>query len=331
MNIPENMQAVRLEKQGGPLVISAVQIPRPKEGEVLVKMLAAPVNPSALMRIKSIPAEQDLNSFIPGIEGSGIVIAAGKGLLPAFWMGKRVACSAHLPESGTWAEYMVTQASLCFPLPGAVSDEQGSMLLVNPMTAVAFFSIIKRAHHKAIINTAAASSLSRFIDFLGRKHHIPIIHIVRNEDQLNDLRSRGFLHVLNSKEPEFTDKLNDLAIQLKATLALDAVGGLLTTSLIRGLPYSGAVIIYGNLSGENPVLDHRSLVNGNKKAEGFFLVNWLKAQSLPGKLSCILKSRTMIKEHITVPVQARFKLDQADKAVDLYLAHMSAGKVLLIP
>ena len=142
MNIPEKIQAVHLNRKDDPLLIRTVSVPHPKQGEVLVKMAAAPINPSDLARIKSFPAEQDLASFIPGLEGSGTVIAAGKGLLARLWLGKRVACSASGLNSGTWAEYMVTSASYCFPIPKAISDEQGAMFLVNPMTAVAFFDII---------------------------------------------------------------------------------------------------------------------------------------------------------------------------------------------
>lgn len=330
-NFPEHMYAVGVHDQQEQLVIKSFPVPEPGKGEVLIKMAASPINPSDLARIRQLNTAEERRTFIAGIEGSGTVVGCGNGLIPSLLMGHRVSCASTHHYSGCWAEYMVTSAMSCIPLPKKVSDEQGSMMLVNPMTAVAFFSIIKKEHHRAIINTAAASSLSRFIDFMGRQNKIPIIHIVRNEDQLNDLRSRGFLHVFNSNEPGFTDRLNALAIQLNATLALDAVGGMLTTSIIRALPYSGSAIIYGNLSGEDPVLDHRSLVNSHKKAEGFFLVNWLKAQSIWGKLSCIYQSRTLIKEHITIPVQAKFKLDQAEKAIEIYLAHMSAGKVLLIP
>jgi NADPH2:quinone reductase len=163
MIIPEMMQAVRLESPGGLLTIGTVQVPQPKDGEVLVKIASAPVNPSDLMRIKSIVSKEELISFIPGIEGSGTVVSAGKGLLPKLWLGKRVACSSLNPASGTWAEYMVTPASFCFPIPKSISDEQGSMLLVNPMTAVAFFDIIKKEKHKAIVNAAAAGALGGMI------------------------------------------------------------------------------------------------------------------------------------------------------------------------
>ena len=112
---PETMQAVFLEKPGGPLVVKEVKIPYPGPGEVLIKMSAAPVNPSDLAAIKNAHSKYDLATFIPGLEGSGRVVAAGKGLLPHLWLGKRVACSAEYNTSGTWAEYIVTSAVKMFP------------------------------------------------------------------------------------------------------------------------------------------------------------------------------------------------------------------------
>jgi NADPH2:quinone reductase len=73
MIIPETMKAVHLEKAGGPLVVRTVQVPEPKKGEVLVRMSASPVNPSDLHRINSVE-EDNLSSFVPGIEGSGTVV-----------------------------------------------------------------------------------------------------------------------------------------------------------------------------------------------------------------------------------------------------------------
>src|SRR5664279_3314782 len=223
MIIPEMMQAVRLERPGGQLIAGIVKVPQPKDGEVLIKIASAPVNPSDLQRIKSIVSEEDQLSFIPGIEGSGTVVSAGKGLLPKLWLDKRVACSSLNPASGTWAEYMVTPASFCFPLPAAISDEQGSMLLVNPMTAVAFFDIINKEKHKAIVNSAAAGALGGMIRFLGKKYNIPVINVVRNELQVKNLIDTGAEYVLNNSDSDFVDKLRLLSQELCATLALDPI------------------------------------------------------------------------------------------------------------
>jgi NADPH:quinone reductase-like Zn-dependent oxidoreductase len=226
---------------------------------------------------------------------------------------------------------MVSAAMGCIPLPDAINDEQGSMLLVNPLTAVAFFDIIRQNKHKAVINTAAASSLGRFNELLGRKNNIPLIHIVRNENQVRNLKDRGAEFVLNSASNEFETDLHTYVTRLGATLALDAVGGSLTRQLLSALPYGGTVIIYGNLSGEAPETDHRSLVADNKQISGFYLVNWLKEHGMLTMIRSIVHARQLLKNEVSVAVQSRFPLERAQEAVDTYLSNMSAGKVLLVP
>lgn len=331
MNIPEEMQAVKLEKPDGKLVVRTVRVPRPKKGEVLVKISAAPINPSDLQRIRSISDEEQLSLFIPGLEGSGTVVAAGKGLLSALWLGKRVACSASQAESGTWAEYMVTAASYCFPLPKSISDEQGSMYLVNPMTALAFFDLIKKERHKAIINPAAAGALGAMIRILGRKYSIPVINVVRNELQGKILSEEGEKYVLNNTDDAFADQLRMLSLELKATLALDPVAGTFTQQLLDAIPYGGTVLIYGNLSGSDQGTNLRPLLIDNKKLHGFYLVNWLKDNSLTKTILNLYRVRQLLKNEIQIAVQNRFPLDEAQIAIDTYLNNMSKGKTLLVP
>ena len=331
MNIPEKMQAVHLERRDGPLLIRTVTVPHPTQGEVLVKMAAAPINPSDMARIKNISAEQDLLSFVPGLEGSGTVVEAGKGLLPGLWLGKRVACSASSQNSGTWAEYMVTSASYCFPIPKAISDEQGAMLLVNPMTAAAFFDIIKHDKHKAIVNSAAAGALGGMIRFLGSKYNISVINVVRNEDQSKMLRDEGAKYVLNNTAEGFIDQLTSLTHELRATLALDPIGGSFTQVLLDALPYGGTVILYGNLSGSEQGISLRPLVTDNKKIQGFYLVNWMKDSGIIKTLRNLNRVRQLLKNEIKITVQNRFPLDKAQVAIDTYLNNMTGGKVLLVP
>ncbi len=331
IEIPETMQAVKLERPGGPLIVGTVKVPRPRDGEVLVKMAAAPVNPSDFQRIRSVTKEEDLHSFIPGIEGSGTIVSAGKGLLPRLWLGKRVACSSLNPASGTWAEYMVTKASYCFPIPEAISDEQGSMLLVNPMTAVAFFDIILREKHTAIVNSAAAGALGRMIMILGKKHNISVINVVRNQSQADQLQKNGARYVLKNTDVDFIDQLRSMTHVLNATLALDPVTGIYTQQLLDNLPYGSTVIVYGNLSASDQGTTLRPLLLENKKLHGFYLANWMKDNGLLKTITNLNKVKRLLKNDLTVTVQGRFPLDKAQIAADTYLNNMTAGKVLLIP
>ena len=330
-NIPEMMLAVFLTEEGEQLATRRVPVPRPGPGEVLVKIAATPINPSDLARIRNVTEPSERLAFIPGIEGSGTVVDRGPGLLPRLWLGKRVACSSSHGTSGAWAEYMITKAMSCVPLPVGISDEQGAMMLVNPLTAVAFFDIARRKRHKAIINTAAASSLGSIIELLGKKHHITVVHIVRNKKQRDLLVNRGAEYVLDSSDIDFTDDLYSLSHELQASLVLDAIGGGLTRQIMLAVPYGSSVLIYGNLSGEQPEIDYKSIILDNKKVSGFYLGNWLKERGMLTTVRSILQVRQLLQSEIAVPVQERFPLDKAQQAVDTYLGNMTAGKVLLIP
>jgi NADPH:quinone reductase-like Zn-dependent oxidoreductase len=280
VKIPEMMNAVQLEKPGGPLIMRSVRVPVPGKGEVLVKIAASPINPSDLKRIRDITDPSFTEKFIAGIEGSGTIVASGEGFLPKLWLGKRVACSSPDPASGTWADYMVTKASYCFPIPDSISDEQGSMLLVNPMTAVAFFDIVRGEKHKALVNVAAAGALGGMIRLLGKKYNIPVLNIVRDDDQVKMLISEGARYVLNNTENDFNEQLKKLSLDLSATIAFDPIAGSFTQQLLNALPYGSTVVIYGNLSGTEEGTYLRPLLDENKKLHGFYLVNWMKENGL---------------------------------------------------
>jgi NADPH:quinone reductase-like Zn-dependent oxidoreductase len=325
------MKAVFLEKPEGKLVVREVKIPDPGPNEVLIKMAAAPVNPSDLIRIRNAHKEYDLDTFIPGLEGSGTVVAAGKGVLPYLWLGKRVACSAEYPTSGSWAEYMVTKAGMCFPLGNKVSDEQGSMSLVNPLTALAFFEIAKQNKHKALINNAAASALGRMVELLGKKHGIPVINIVRNQTQTDKLRQLGSQYILNCSDPSFINDLATLSNDLKATILFDSVCSPLLLKMIDALPAGSSVIIYGNLSGEDQIMvNPRTLIDKDIKISGFFLGNRSKENGLFKNMMNLREVRSLMSSDLRIKIQGTYPLTSAQEAVDTYLNNMSAGKVLLV-
>ena len=85
------------------------------------------------------------------------------------------------------------------------------------------------------------------------------------------------------------------------------------------------------LSGEQPEIDHRSLVTDDKKVTGFFLGNSVKKTGPVTTIRNIFRVRNLLKNELTIPVQGRFPLEEAQEALDSYLGNMSAGKVLLIP
>ncbi len=329
-NIHDSMQAVQLDKDAGPLAIRDIPVPRPGPDEVLIRMAASPINPSDLGFIEGGHGYEKTFPVIPGVEGSGTVIAGGSGLLSRFLLGRRVACAKSPTGDGSWAQYMVTRASLCVPLKKSISFEQGSMLVVNPLTALVFFDIFNRGRHGAMVNTAAASALGRMMVRLAIRKDIPLINIVRRAEQAELLSSLGAKHVLVSSETDFDAKLSVLAHKLKATLFLDAISGEFTQRLIDAAPDDSLILLYSNLSRQPARVTPHSLWYPNIRVEGFYLGTWAARQGLLKILGLSLQVQNLVNTDLRVAINKRLPLSSVNGALDLYQKNMTAGKMLLV-
>jgi NADPH:quinone reductase-like Zn-dependent oxidoreductase len=333
-NIPQTMKAVVVTENGVKPTIANIPVPQPGPGEVLVKMHASPVNPSDLAFLAGRYGIKKPFPVVPGFEGSGTVVAAGKGIMPNLWMGKKVACAASPKYNGCWAEYMVTTAASCVPLSKQISMEQGSMMFVNPMTALAFFDIYKNLPNPAkklrgIINTAAASALGRMVIKMGKTQGIPIISVVRRKEQVELLKAEGAENIINSSEVDFEEKLKKLAHKLNATVIFDCVGGKLVQQLIDAAPNESKLFIYGQLSSEACEIQPGSLIFTGSQIQGFWLTNRLKTQSMLQTIINVRKVRSLIGNELGTTIYKTFQPEQISEAIETYKNNMSKGKVLI--
>jgi NADPH2:quinone reductase len=322
------MKAVRQMEAGGKLLIKSIPVPEPGPGEVLVKMTAAPINPSDLANLSGDYLTGSW-PFTPGLEGSGTIVKAGSGLMPRLRLGKRVACSPSVDGEGTWAEYMKTSVMKTVPLPGDITLEEGCMMLVNPMTAMAFIRLAQEGKHAAMANNAAASSLGKMLIRLAADRSLPLINIVRKEQQVLDLKEMGARHVLNSNSDSFSTELSSLAHQLNATLVLDAVGGKKSADLLSAAPDGSTLLAYARLSGDHIQADPSDLIRKEKQITGFQLGNWLNTKSLLYKLKFLSSVKKEMSGSLRSKVHRTFPKEQVNEAIKLYRENMSEGKVLL--
>ncbi len=332
--VPPTMRALQLRAYDGKpesLVLVEKPVPRPGKGQVLVKIAATPVNPSDTGFIRGLYAMQKKLPITPGFEGSGTVVAAGSGFMGRALIGKRVACSAPFDGDGTWAEYMVTSAKMCIPLRKQVSLEQGAMLIVNPMTAWALLDIAKRGGHRAVVQSAAASALGRMIFRLGQRFGITVINVVRRQEQIDLLQALGAKYVLNSSATDFEEHLRQLGHELQVSLALEAVSGEISAYILRALPKGAKMIVYGAVSEQGCQIDPRSLIFDGKRLEGFWLAEWARHKSMPGQIRAAMQVQKLLESDLKTEVRARLPLEEAGKGLQQYAAHMTEGKILLVP
>lgn len=326
--LPQKMTAVFVNPKSGNLFTKLVDVPKPGKGEVLLKMLAAPINPSDLAKVREISAEES-STFIPGVEGCGRVVAAGKGVLPPLLLGKRVAFFAKYPSSGSWAEYVLTTAGSCFPVSKSISNEQAAMTIVNPMTALAFLDFTLKNKHKSVVFTAAGSALGKMVSLLFKRNKIKVLNIVRSDAASKALIDENRQNVLSSSEKGFQLQFKNWCTENKATLLLDAVGGELLNSLLLALPASSTVLLYGNLSQQKIEFLPTELLRENKKIIGFFLGHWIEENGLIKTVRNLFKVNSLLKNGLETNVQASFSLNNIQQAVELYEGNMSLGKVLV--
>lgn len=339
-NIPDKMRAILLReyREGAADAIGGLEVVQrpvigPRRGQVLVKMVAAPCNPSDLLLLQGKYGTLKSLPTVPGWEGAGTVIAAGGGLLPRWLMGKRVSCALHADRDGTWAEYCVADADQCIPLKSALPFEQAASLIINPLTAVGLLETARRAGHRAAVHTAGASQLGRMMIAMAADMNYPLINVVRRDEQVQLLTSLGAKFVLNLSQGGFPQELSALCHKLHATAAFEAIAGDTTGTVINAMPADSTAYMYGGLSQDAcGNIDPIQLIFHHKTITGFYLGNWLDAHGAIGILRAASRvQRLIIHGRIGTTIQRRVGLDEAVAGLQQYVTHMTDGKVLIMP
>jgi NADPH:quinone reductase-like Zn-dependent oxidoreductase len=231
------------------LSVETVDTPRPGEREVLVRVEAAPVNPSDLGLLLAMAdvseavtggsagepiltapiAESAMRSLVArvgeampvGNEGAGVVVAAGDSPEAQALLGRTVGFLG----GATYAEYCLASPRTCLPLPEGANPVDGASSFVNPLTALGMVETMRREGHTGLVHTAAASNLGQMLNRICLADGVPLVNIVRRPEQVALLRDLGAEYVCGSSEPTFEADLVAALRATGATLAFDAVGG----------------------------------------------------------------------------------------------------------
>jgi NADPH:quinone reductase-like Zn-dependent oxidoreductase len=330
VQIPSTMLAAQLDAVGQPLVVREVPVPKPGPGQVLVRMAASPINPSDLgFMLGGYGFKGGLPTGV-GNEGSGVVVATGSGFMARRLQGKRIACFGRPGYAGAWAEYLLTNAELCVPLPKGITLEQGATSLINPLTALAFMDLVRIKKYRAFVNTAGASALGKMLIRLSQRQGVPLISVVRRPGQVAELREMGAQYVVDSSEAGFPEQLKSLADQLGAQLLLDAVGGNMTGQLIAAAPRGGTILSYGRLSAEPCIIEPGELIMHNKRLVGFLLSDWMRKKNLLQILRDIRRVQGLLSGDLQTEVKRHMPLADVAEALKAYKEEMSGGKTLLV-
>jgi NADPH:quinone reductase-like Zn-dependent oxidoreductase len=305
-----------------------VPAPQPKWGEVMVRMLASPINPSDLMYIAGRYTLVPDFPATPGFEGVGVVEATGGGLLGWFRKGKRVAVIGS--RTGTWSEYAVTSAKFVVPIPDDISDEQAACFFVNPATALAMVNHVLRVPRGGwLLQSAAGGELGKMVVRMGKKFGFRTLNVVRRREQVEELTKLGADVVIVESDGPIPEQVKKLAPH-GVRYAIDPVGGATGSGVIASLTDGGKCLLYGSLSDE-PISVHPRLCIGTAiGVEGFWLGHWARKQRVLTMLKLFRQVKALMREGIlNTQFAAIYPFEDAAKAVTHAAAPGKGGKVLL--
>lgn len=327
------MKAVVFDRFGPPEEVLCVkEVPEPGEpgpGQVRVRLLASPINPSDLLYVRGGYGKRPALPATPGFEGVGIVEAAGSGLLARRVRGKRVAVLNAF--TGNWQEKVIVPAQQAIPIPADLPDDQAAAFFVNPASALAMTQyVLKVPRGGWLIQTAAGSALGRMVIRLGRHYGFRTINVVRRREQGEELLKEGGDDFICTADESIPERASAITNGNGVPFALDAVGGATGTSVLESLGKGGRMLLYGTLAGEPIQIDPRVLVVGQKKVEGFWLSEWMPSQGIVTKLGLIRKLGKLFRAGIvTSEIGATFALADIKAAVTQAQTTARQGKVLI--
>jgi NADPH:quinone reductase len=312
--------------------LSKIPVPEPREGEVRIRVLCAPVNPADLMIAQGVyPVEKSL-PFVLGVVGVGVVEAAGSGLMPRFLKGKRVAFAAQPHSPGSWAQFSIAAALTCVPIPKEVSNEAAVNLIANAATAVALAKTVASDGHKSILFTAGASEVGRMFSIACRDRGIKVINIVRSKIQQAVLDTEAASNSLRIDDADFDASLRLVIEQRKINAAIDSIAGEMPARLLRLLPLGSTLWSLGSLSGEPIRLDAISeVIKPQHILRGFAIDQWFAQASLLAKLSVVREASHMIRHKYSTQVQKLLSLTEAPGLFTGQPYSATAGKIILQP
>lgn len=300
--IPATMRRIVLTKPNADITqatisVEEVSVPVPRSGQVLVKVIAAPVNPSDYGEWSNMDNVDPSKEYQPrpiGKEGSGIVVASGGGIYANSIVGYKVGFITNVKGQGSYQEYTLVNAlSGIFPLPNTVKVEDAASHFVNPYTACGFLDIVKSRHASTgdgkgkpgLVHTAAASQLGQMLVKLCKQEDVNLINVVRREEQAALLREIGAEHIIITSVVGWEQQLSTLINELNVHMAFDAVAGDMSGKLLDLLPQKGLLTVYGKLSSEGcSGIQPLDLIYRQKKLEGFYLGSWVQSDMLYQRL-----------------------------------------------
>jgi NADPH:quinone reductase len=328
------MQQVQMSAYGKPdvLQLATVAIPQPKAGEVLLKVEAAGVNYSDVLRRKNTYFMPTPLPFVLGAEAVGEIVAVGEGVdAPPFQVGNRVL--AILPHGGGYSEYVAAIAQYCVPLPPHLDAAEATAIFVQGSTAhLMLHQVVRDVEGKSILIHAAAGGVGSILVQLAKLAGAStVIGTGSSDKKLAAIRAFGADHAVNYTQAGWAKRVIEAHDNQKVDLIFEMVGGNIYTESFECLATGGTMVVYGAASGEKGHVHSEHFVDESQTVAGFNLAFFIQHRTELWQQSLGAIISLMAEGKLTISVKDTFSLHDVAEAHTLLEGRQTTGKVVLKP
>ena len=309
------------------LQCSQASVPQPDEGEVLVRMFTAPINPADINFVQGVYGiKPQFPNSTAGLEGYGEIIESR---CSSFCSGDRVIL---LSGVGTWGEYLCAPASSLLKIDQVLDPLQGAMLKVNPLTAyLALTQFVELKAGDWVVQNAANSGVGRCVIQLCRAMGLRSINVVRRADELrDDLCALGADFVISEDDPDFVAQVLKVTDGVRPKLASNCVGGDSALRLMDLLAPSGTIVTFGAMSKKSIKVPNSWLIFKDISLRGLWCTKWLKQASAKQIHDAYgYLAHLMAEGKLSQAVERCYSLSEITEAVTHAQQEHRSGKILL--
>lgn len=267
------VKAVVVHEFGGPekLKMEEIELEKPLQGQVLVRVAAAGVNFIDIYQRRGTYPKQ--RPFIPGLEGAGVIEEVGPGV-SRFKSGDRV---AFVHEPSSYAEACLVNENHLIHLPDDLSFEEGAAFLLQGMTAHYLIHEFRRLLPKdCILIHAAAGGMGIFlIQWARHLKACQIIGTVSNEEKAEVVRAEGVEDVIIYTKQDFVEEVKRMTNGRGADFIIDGVGKTTFKGDLEAAAIRGHIVIFGAASGLAEAVSPNALMTKSLTVSGGSLNNFM--------------------------------------------------------
>jgi NADPH:quinone reductase len=317
------MMRAWVSERAGELVLATAARPRPKPGEVVVAVQAAPLNFSDLLMIDDRYQVKPPRPFTPGQEIAGVIVEAGEGAgVP---VGTAVAGKVLW---GGFAEHAVMRADMAIRVPAGLSIAAASTLPVVYTTAIVALEHLCRIERGAVVLVhAAAGGVGLAAVEVAKALGATVIATAGATEKLAVAKAHGADHGVVYRDPDWPNAVRALTAGKGADVIFDPVGGEVTQGSLRCIAQDGALLIVGFASGEIPQIPAHRLLLRRAAAKGVY---WDHDQDGPMLARVGERMAELLRKGAIRPeIDDRFGFEELPQALEELRQRRSTGKLVL--